>query len=277
MKIIKTKIIRKYVNLNGMQIHIRTAGNPSSEHRPLICFHLSPVSGIIFEEWISEMAKDRIVYAPDTPGFGMSDFPNLPPNIEYYAAIMNQLIRFIGLKEVDVMGYHTGSKICVELARNQEELVKHLILVSAPVYNDAELNKQISEMGSPREPRADGSHLIQIWKAVWKWRGPDQTPNDLMRIFPDHIQGGKRSAWGHQAAFSYSYPEALRNIKNPILVLNTNDDLTIYTKRIRNYLLNGKILALPKWGHGFLDSRTKDTARIVRKFLDHDKWPKEAL
>ena len=43
------KIYRKYVNLKSGQIHIRVAGDKKSKKRPLLCFHLSPVSGIIFE------------------------------------------------------------------------------------------------------------------------------------------------------------------------------------------------------------------------------------
>lgn len=264
---------RTYVDARTGQIHLRIAGGPGASRRPLVCFHLSPVSGIIYETWLGEMGKDRLVVAPDTPGYGMSDFPPEQPTIADFAGAMTDVMDALGVQEADVMGYHTGSKICVELARQQPERIKHLLLVSAPIYTAEDLAKQNEEMGSPDTPVADGTHLLNQWRGLYRWRGPEQTPADIMRAFPDHIRGGERKHWGHAAAFSYTYPETIPDVKAPILVLNTNDDLVIYTRRIKEHLTNGKVLELPDWGHGFLDFHPEETAAFVRPFLDEDQWP----
>ena len=128
------KIRRAYVNGPYGQMHVRIAGGGRAS-RPLICFHLSPLSGVVYENWISEMGRDRMAVAIDTPGYGMSDHPPQPPTIADYAEAMAEAIESLDLNEVDVMGYHTGSKICVELARRRKRLVKHLVMVSAPVYS----------------------------------------------------------------------------------------------------------------------------------------------
>lgn len=267
---------RTYVDARTGQIHLRVAGGPGSSKRPLLCFHLSPVSGIIYETWLGEMGKDRLVVAPDTPGYGMSDFPPEQPIITDFAGAMTDVMDALGIQEADVMGYHTGSKICVEVARQQSDRIKHLVLVSAPIYTTEDLAKQNEEMGSPDTPVADGSHLVHAWQSLYRWRGPEQTPADIMRAFPDHIRGGKRKHWGHAAAFSYTYPENIPEVKAPILVVNTNDDLVVYTRRIREHLTNGRVLELPNWGHGFLDFHPEETAAFVRPFLDDDQWPESA-
>lgn len=270
------KIYRKYVNLKRGQIHIRVAGDKKSKKRPLLCFHLSPVSGIIFENLMMEMGHDRLVVAPDTPGFGMSDNTLTEPTILDYAMIMRDLINTLNLNNLDIIGYHTGSKICVELANILQERIKHLILISAPVYEKSELAEQYKNMGHYIVPKANGSHLNQIWNGLWKWRGPNQTPKDIMKIFPDQVKGGQKSHWGHKAAFSYTYPKRLKNIKAPILVINTNDDLYNYTKRIEQHLMNGKIIEKKSWGHGFLDYNTEESAKYIRNFFDNNEWPEEA-
>jgi pimeloyl-ACP methyl ester carboxylesterase len=270
------QIRRSYVNARTGQIHLRMAGDLNSAKRPLLCFHLSPSSGIVYETWLGEMGKDRLVVAPDTPGYGMSDFPPEQPTIATFAQAMTDVMDALDIPEADIMGYHTGSKICVELALQQPDRIKHLVLISTPIYTANDLAKQNDEMGSPDTPVADGSHLLHTWKGLWRWRGPEQTPADIMHAYPDHIRGGARKHWGHAAAFSYTYPENIPKVRAPILVLNTNDDLVAYTRRIHPHLSNGKVLELPEWGHGFLDYHATETAAFVRPFLESDLWPENA-
>lgn len=265
----KPNVYRHYAASRYGQLHMRIAEPSAPSARPLLCFHLSPISGVIYDSWLPEMGKDRIVIAPDTPGYGMSDPPATPPTIADFAAVMGELAESRGYETFDVMGYHTGSKICVELARQRPAQVAHLLLVSAPVYTAEELEGQYAAMGHKVVAKPDGSHLVEQWQGMWGWRGPDQTPESLMPHFADAIRGGEHRPWGHRAAFSYTYPENLADVKQPILVLNTNDDLTVPTARVAEYLVNGRVLDLPNWGHGFLDSQTEAAAKIARDFFDN--------
>lgn len=259
---------RAYLDVTMGQLHLRVAQPEESGRRPLLCFHLSPISGVVYDTWLGEMGQDRLVLAPDTPGYGMSDPPLKPPTIADFAETMNEVLDLLQIPQVDVMGYHTGSKICVELARQQPDRVKHLVLISAPVYTDEELEQQKAAMGHAVEPKEDGSHLIGMWEGMWTWKGPEQTPADIMKKFPDIVRGGEHRHWGHQAAFAYRYEDALPEVEQPILVLNTNDDLIVPTRRVEPLLRNGVILEFPDWGHGFLDYHTEKAATIVREFLD---------
>jgi len=266
------KMRKTYIDGRFGQMHVRLAGQNHGERRPLICFHLSPVSGVIYETWLTEMGRDRLVLAPDTPGYGASDFPPAPPTIMDFAAAMGDVIDAFGLKEVDVMGYHTGSKIAVETARQRPKQVKHLVLVSAPVYTEDDLKKQRVNNAAP-EPDADGAFLVAAWKSLYRWQDKRSTPKDVMGHFPDHLRGGDKKGWGHLAAFSYTYPTTIIDVTAPILVFNPNDDLVEYTPRIAPYLKNGRVKSLPEWSHGFLDHDPAAVSAMVRPFLDHDKFP----
>ena len=258
---------RSYVDLPGGQIHIRTAGAQADDSRPLMCFHMSPASGVIYENWLAEMGKDRLCVAPDTPGFGMSDPPETPPEISDYAKTMGQVMDQLDIQDADVIGYHTGSKICVELARQRPDRIKHLVLISAPVYPEAALTQQKVDFAHvPPDP--EGDFLVSEWKGLLAWAGPGETLDDIMLRFPDFLKGGAKKAWGHRAAFAYTYPDHLKDVNQPILVLNTNDDLWDYTPAVAPHLINGRVLDLPDWGHGFLDQNTAEAAQIVREFLN---------
>jgi len=263
-----SEVHRFYVEGRFGQLHLRAASpDQASSERPLLCFHLSPLSSVVYETWLGEMGKDRFALAPDTPGYGMSDPPETQPSIADFAAAMGDVMDALEIGEADVMGYHTGSKICVELARQRSEQIKHLVLVSAPVYTDEELASQYAQMGELHPPKDDGSHLTDAWAGHWRWRGPHQTAAELMRVFPDALRGGDRLPWGHRAAFSYQHKDHLPEVNQPVMVINPNDDLTTYTSRIVPFLKNGRVVDMEHWGHGFLDHNTSEAAGLVRQFL----------
>ena len=86
-------VVRQYLGSRFGQLHLRIARPSSaSSRRPVVCFHLSPVSGAIYENLLAELGHDRVALAPDTPGYGASDGPAQPPSIEDYAATMGEML-----------------------------------------------------------------------------------------------------------------------------------------------------------------------------------------
>jgi pimeloyl-ACP methyl ester carboxylesterase len=263
---------KTYVDARFGQMHVRMAGAPNNKRRPLFCFHLSPVSGVIYEKWIDELGRDRLALAPDTPGYGNSDAPPSPPTIADYAAAMGDLADTLKISDFDVMGYHTGSKIAVEVARQRPTQVKHLVLMSAPIYTEDDLKKQRA-MNSIPAVDAEGTFLAEAWKLLVQFQDKRASLEDTLKQFPDHLRGGEKRGWGHRAAFSYTYPETIIDVTAPILVFNPEDDLFEYTPRIKPYLKNGRVKDLPGWSHQLLDFSTAEMAAMVRAFLDNDEFP----
>ena len=110
-------VSRRFVDGRFGQIHYRIAQPNRPRRVPLMCFHLSPSSGRMYGRLLAAMARDRIAIAPDTPGFGESDTPPEPPEIADYAAAMGEVLDELEIGPVDLLGFHTGSKIAVELAQ----------------------------------------------------------------------------------------------------------------------------------------------------------------
>lgn len=259
---------RQYLDVSTGQLHVRVARGPiGSARRPVVCFHLSPLSGAVYEALLAELARDRTAIAPDTPGFGMSDAPASPPSIEDYARVMAEALDALGLREVDCVGYHTGSRIAVELSRLRPDLVRHLVLVSTPVYTDDERATMRRDFAE-RPLREDGGHLLDEWVNVLRWRGPAQTLELVMKHFPDQIRAGAVKTWGHRAAFAHDYREALPTLRVPTLVINPEDDLTVYTRRAAGMNERLRVIEKPEWGHGLLDLRTAEFAALLREFCD---------
>lgn len=258
---------RAYSPSSHGQLHYRFVRPVTTTRPPLFCFHSSPNSGRIYDRFLVEIGQDRMSVAPDTPGFGDSDPPPEQPSIDDYAKSMFDFIEQFDAGPVDVMGYHTGSKIAVALASAHPEKIRRLILVSAPVYTPQELERQTNHFG-PTVLSTDGSHLTEIWLAHVKWAMPGWTIDDVAVQFPDAVRRPDVSWWGHHAAFNYDMGANLPDLVQPVLILNPEDDLHQQTVRAEALLNRGRYLPLRGWGHGFLDLHSAEAASYVRSFLD---------
>ena len=257
---INKKIKKYFMDSSEGQIHYRMGGDSNSKI-PLICFHMSPNSGRIYEKFMEEMSSDRIVIAPDTPGFGESDPPANEPSIEDYAKAMAFFLDKLKLKKVDLIGYHTA------LAIYRPDLVRKIIQISCPIYNDDEL--EVRKNNYKRQPiEEEGQHLIKKWKFMIPFYGKKTPRSVLIRNFSEGLRGGPLSHWGHKAAFNYNLKSKIQLINNPILIVNPNDDLVKQTPRGLKYAKNATMYEINDYGHGFLDIITDKFVSKVRNFLN---------
>ena len=75
------------------------------------------------------------------------------------------------------------------------------------------------------EIKEDGSHLKKAWDGSMRWSMTGRTPMMLAKLFYAHTINPAITHWGHQAAYQYDVEAAMDEIKQPILVLNPEDDL----------------------------------------------------
>jgi pimeloyl-ACP methyl ester carboxylesterase len=259
-------VYRTYIDGLFGQMHLRMTKPETVTARPLLCIHISPLSGIVYEKFLSEIGTDRIAVASDTPGYGMSDGPDDAPNIETYAAAMGRLLDALNFETADLIGYGTGSKIAFQIALDNPDRIKHVTLISAPDYTEDEVAHMRSTLGRVIEPVEDGSHLLANWEQVTGFPN-----NELrMRVFPEHIRSGARKPWGPRAAFAFRYRDRLDELKPPLMVLNINNEITKPTRRLSEVLKNGRYVERLDWRHGFLEDSPGEVAALVREFVDRD-------
>ncbi len=269
---------RAYADLPHGQVHLREV-RADTGATPLVCLHMSPASGLVYERLMARLGSTRTVIAPDTPGFGASDPLPAYPEIGDYADVVLALVEELGLPgPVDLMGYHTGSFIAVEVARRRPDLVRRVVAVSMPVFSDEELVRFRALYSKDPIFTEDGGRLLEKWRWFVDFFGVGRvnTVEDAARIFLARLSGGERHWWGHHAAFRYDAVAALESLRTPLLVLNPDDDLTAHTRLAAPHLVSGRLLEVPQWTHGFLDTHSADAAELVAAYLDHGRVPEPA-
>jgi pimeloyl-ACP methyl ester carboxylesterase len=249
---------RGYVRSRHGQVHYRIARPPEAASPgtgssaragappALVCLHMSPMSGRVYEPLLRDIGRSRVVVAFDTPGFGMSDPPAAPPEIEDYADDILAAIAALGIDgPVDVMGYHTGSLISVAMANRAPARVRRLVMVSAPVFTPTEKEAFHRHYGHV-PPDREGAHLVRRWKGLLYWHErPGTSLDDVADAFRDMLLGGRVEWWGHRAAFEYDLAGGLARLAQPALILNTGDDLDVQTRRAEGLARHSRILEVP--------------------------------
>ena len=261
---------RHYVPGNFGALHVRIAEPVLGSTRPpLVCLHASPLSGVVYEAALARFGVQRLTLAPDTPGFGESDAPPQPIEIEDLAEAVFAACSAWLPDQFDLLGFHTGSMIAAELAARYPSRIRKIAMISAPIFTEDERN-WFREHYEPVAESADGAHNRLRWQAFCDWRGPRQTWANYARNHAQGLRGGPGYFWGHRAAFNHDFAARLQALSQPILVLNPGDDLAAQSRRAAALMQNGSVLEMPDQGHGMLDSDTDWIVNVVSDFLDRD-------
>jgi len=266
------RLRKAYFDGSHGQIHARIAEAQANAGKPpLICLHQSPKSGLEFDTFMREASRDRMVVAPDYPGYGMSDpAPSeAATTIPMYAEEMWNVVDALGLDQVDLFGNHTGAKVAAEMAVQKGDRVHAIAMISAAILTDEE-REMFKDMFTPIPLDAAHTRFKISWERIVERQGPGQTLEMMDRSMYMNMMGGEAYEWGHVAAFAWGKPfdEALSQLPHRITLLNPTDDLTECTRRAEGLMRNGEIIECPQWGYGFMDAFPKDTADLVLSKLD---------
>lgn len=264
------KVRRCFVDGEYGQLHVRSAGKDSGKP-PIVCLHMVPKSSRSFVNLMPFLAEDRLVIAPDYPGYGESDPPPVAPEVDIndYARAVWGVIEQFELDEVSFVGYHTGSMVAVEAAQIKPQQVVKIINISAPVFTKEEVG-QFHKYYAPIPLDVEGNRFRVMWERIMEYRGPGMTLEMAATSMAENLRGGENYEWGHRAAFNYTenYVANLLHLDQPILVMNIKDDLFKQSQRVDPLLKNGCRRDYTEWGTGFLDVYPEQVAKVMLKFLD---------
>lgn len=265
------RVTRSYVDATYGQLHYRIAGpDTPSSLPPLYCLHQSPKCGLEFETLMGVLGNERIVVAPDYPGYGQSDAPPEEhlATVPAYAEACWQVADSLGHRSISLFGNHTGAKVATAMTSTRPEDVDRIAMVSAALLT-AEEREWFSDFFTPIPLDEAGTRFTTMWERIIGRRGPGTTLEMLAQSLMMNLLGGEAYEWGHAAAFAYSEPfsDALKSLPHAITILNPADDLTECTRRATPLLRNGQVIECPQWGYNFMDVWPQDVATLLKSHL----------
>jgi pimeloyl-ACP methyl ester carboxylesterase len=263
-------VTRHFTDGQFGQLHYRMAGEASAQPA-IVCLHMVSKSSRSFHHIMPFLAKDRLVVAIDYPGYGESSLPTeeSQATIENYANAMWQVLDHLDIQQADLVGYHTGCMVSVCGARQFPLRVTKVINIAAPIFRDNEV-QAFCDMYAPIPIDEEGNRFRIMWQRIIKHRGPGMSLAMCADSMAENLRGGEAYEWGHMAAFQHAkcYLENIKRLKQPLLVMNLNDDMREHSIRVDEYLQNGQRKDYMRWGAGFLDAYPHDAAMEMLKFFD---------
>ncbi len=224
------------------------------------------------------LAKDREVILFDNAGVSSSS-GEVPTRFEEMGANAIAFIKALGLKRVDLLGFSIGGFVAQEITLQAPDLVRRLVLVGTGPRGGQNMATL-----TPEAQRIFGATYKvpeEIWLKVhftdseasqaagreflkrFLRRTENRDPEVNEKVAPAQIEAiGK---WGAQregsGEGSYDY---LKNILQPTLVINGDNDVIIYS--INSWILqqnipNAQLIIYPDASHG---SQYRYPARFVR-------------
>ncbi len=121
-----------FLKVNGLKIHYLAEGNGP----PLLFLHGHRSDAKRWQNLIKKLGEKHRVFAPDLPGFGLSQELPVFHTMENYLPYLLDFAKQLKLEKFTLMGVSMGTVLAVSLAKEIPEKIKKLVLLG-PVYSKA--------------------------------------------------------------------------------------------------------------------------------------------
>lgn len=269
------KTWRKYARGGWGQIHLWMAEPLSGPgHRtPLICMHQSPTSGAYYKEFQAVMATDRLVISPDTPGYGGSDAPPSIPDMEDYGKAVAEALLDLGYGKngkgpVDLLGFHTGNFVAMEIARQYPDLVRRLVMPGIPYFPAEEREQKRVQYAQPRPYFSDPDYMARSYATSVFNRDFGVAKERHLEMFVERLRAGTKSHYGFDSVFRYDPEPVLKSLSQPVLLPILNETLAEPTRNAGKMIPNAEFVDLMDLDGWAWFTAPERIAAVVRPFLD---------
>ena len=205
---------------------------PELEATPIVLLH-GLGSSRTLKPLIRALGTRRPVFAPDLPGFGMSDQPIHPLDIPELADALRRWLLDNNLTPAIVVGVSFGCQVAVDLAARYPAAVDRLVLVG-PMF----------------DPKARTPARLAM---RWVRNAPHSSPRLAPTVVHDFIDAGPwRSARALRSALEDPVEEKLADIEATTLVVRPERDhlsRADWTERVAELIPDAELVVLPKAAH----------------------------
>lgn len=225
------------------------------------------------ERWLPVfplLNKKYRVIAPDLPGFGQSDKPQIDYTPEFFKQVTLGLLETLSLRNVYLVGTSHGGEIAAECASTQDPRIKKVVMVCpagimkkstpaldtyimAALYPNRELVKTAYRMMTGNEGEISESAVENFIS--------NMTRSNTKMAFLSTLLGMKNSP---------PITEKLQLIRSPVLLIWGSNDRMIpleYSKSFVSSLENCKFVVMEGCGHIPYEEQPAEFSKIVLEFL----------
>lgn len=155
----------KYVSINDLNMYYEVHG----AGKPLVVLHGAFGGVAMFEQLLQQLAETRQVIAVELQAHGHTADIDRPLSLEFMADDVAALLKHLGFANADILGYSLGGSVALQTVIRHPDLVRKLIVVSAPCKSDGWYAERLTVMRSMNAEVAKtwiGSPMHQAYVSV---------------------------------------------------------------------------------------------------------------
>ncbi len=288
---LQTGVQEIWFDVDGMCIHCLTTGRSGS---PLVLLHGAGLdsASLSWGDAITPLSAHHCVFAPDLPGYGLSDKPDIQYTTDFYVTFVNHLLDMLQLKKVSLVGLSIGGAIALSFTLRFPDRVEKLVLVDS-----------YGIIGADAWPRwvylltyFYVHHMSFLNELAYRFAGASRklvrwqlglgVVHNAKRLSPQlieqvyqhaHLPGrGKAYTCWQQSEFLRNglrtyLVDRLHEISVPTLIVNGEKDQGIplmYAQRAHELIAGSKLYVLKDCGHWAQREMPEEFNCVVGDFLD---------
>jgi pimeloyl-ACP methyl ester carboxylesterase len=152
----------KYAPVNGLELYYETHG----AGQPLILIHGGFGLVGMFAQLLPALAERRQVIPVELQGHGHTADIDRPFSYEEMGDDIAALIKHLRLEQADVLGYSLGGGMALQMALRHPEMVRKLVVISAPYQRDGWFAEVLAGMGTIKADEMMGTFMYDAYIAV---------------------------------------------------------------------------------------------------------------
>lgn len=238
--------------VDGLRIHSRVSAGSPPAAPVVVLVHGFVISSRYMVPLAERLASSFRVYAPDLPGFGLSESPRHLLGLDELADALVAWMAAVDLPTAALLGNSFGCQVIAELATRYPERVERVVLAG---------------------PTIDPAHRSPLQQVARLQLDMIREPLSLLPLHvPDYFRAGPRRVWRtYRAMMDDRIEEKLPRITAPTLVVRGGRDPIIpqqWAEDATRLLPRGRLEVIPDHAHALNYNAPRPLAEIVRSFLE---------
>ncbi len=233
------RVIRDYAPINGLKLYYEIHG----VGEPLLLLHGGVGAVEMFGDVLKLLSEHRQVIGVDLQAHGRTADIDRPLRYELMAEDIGGLIKHLGLKKADVMGYSLGGGVALRTGIQHPELVRKLVLISTPFKRTGwypEILAAMSQSENNAEPMKQ-TPMYELYSRI------APRPSDWPILF---------KKLGDLLRRDYDWSEEVKRIKSPTMIVVGDADSVRTSQAVEFFELLGGGKADGGWdGSGVTNAR----------------------
>lgn len=236
-----------YLTVEGVRVYHQAEGSGPA----VVLLH---GNGLSHGQWklnIGPLSRYYRVYAPDLPGFGLSEKPDADYGVNYYVGFLRSYLDALSLPKATIVGNSMGGEVAALFASRHPGRVSGIVLSSPTgfVPRIVEQNKEMYNLYINIMVRSRGLYCRPMFYDSSAVKHLEDTPlvtdsKESHAAFIKNCRDIQQTDPG--------YTSALLNIEAPTLILWGRDDLLLpadYATKYKELIAGSKVSVFDQCGH----------------------------